>query len=95
MSDDGALIRELELLATLSQSQIRSALDSVPARAELVALALDEDVELRREADLARDVDDEETACHLEQEAAAWRATATALRRAGRGAAAESGRRSA
>ncbi|MGZ8176899.1 hypothetical protein ACXVUM_03125 [Williamsia sp. SKLECPSW1] len=84
MRDDGALIRELELLATLSQSQIRTAVDDIAARAELVGFALDEDVELRREADHARDAGDDETACHLEQEASAWRATATTLRRAGR-----------
>lgn len=84
MPDDGALARELELLATLTRSQIRAALTSATARAELVAFALDEDVELRREADLARDADDEDTACHLEQEASAWRATVSVLRRTGR-----------
>ncbi|GAA2064942.1 hypothetical protein [Williamsia deligens] len=80
MHDDGALIRELELLATLSQTQIRAALDDVAARAELVSSCLDEDVELRAEADHARDRGDDETACHHEQEASAWRATASALR---------------
>lgn len=95
MPDDGALIRELELLATLSQTQIRAAVDSVAARAELAAFALDEDVELRREADLAREVGDEETACHLEQEASAWRSTVTVLRRIGRGRATGVRRRSA
>lgn len=83
-----ALTRELEQLLTLTRAEIESAHADARARARLVEFCVDEEIELREEAESAHARGDEEHALHCAQEASAWRHTARILRSADRDAAA-------
>ncbi|SIS14303.1 hypothetical protein [Williamsia sterculiae] len=73
------VVADLERLMTLTRAQLR-AIDGPDADViALVEHSRDEQIELCELADLAADRDDEETARHHEQEAAAWRETARLL----------------
>ncbi|MGV9826404.1 MULTISPECIES: hypothetical protein [unclassified Gordonia (in: high G+C Gram-positive bacteria)] len=76
---------DFERLATLDAETIARVLDErrtdTAALMSIVTDCLDESLDLDAEADEAECRDDTDRAAYLRQEASAWRATVTALRR--------------
>ncbi|HMS76174.1 hypothetical protein [Gordonia sp. (in: high G+C Gram-positive bacteria)] len=72
---------ELERLATLDAATIDIALRDPRAMYPLISNAVDQYLDLDDQADAAFAAGDNDEAMYLHQEAAAWRATVTALKR--------------